>query len=203
MKKLIGSLLVTVSVAVCAAAFTACDTKGEENVYDRLTRLSQTEYPSLKLEVSVTNGGDTLKGVYDAISQGDSINVEYSYQVMNTIEKVDGEYVVPSEKISTKTGIVKLKDGSVTEQIGDGIDISLKALTAGGLSFKQEYFTNILDTEGFFSAEVKSASSFLGYLITATNMKVEAHYSSEALQTVGITYTDANSAAVTLNYSFN
>lgn len=194
-------------VGICAAlalGFAGCGESDEgATVYDTLNKLVAKEVNTVTLTVSSTLNGETLTGSYEAKTDGDKVKVTYRYEQMNVIEKdAGGNYILPDTVKSTKEGSMVVSGGKVIEQNGAAADLAIEAVTAAGLTFNEEYFSNISAKEGEFSASVASPAAFLGQQITCTAMRVKVAYTEDAISSIELSYTAYGGAQIAYRYAF-
>lgn len=195
-------------IGMCAAfvlGLAACGGNPDQGgtVYDTLNRLVAKEAETVTLTVSSTLNGETLTGSYEAKTEGDKVKVTYSFEQMNVIEKdADGNYIVPDTAKSTKEGSMVVSHGKVIEQNGAAADLTIEAVTAAGITFHEEYFSDISIKEGEFSAAVGSPAAFLGQQITCTAMRVKVAYTENAISSIELSYTASGGAQIAYRYAF-
>ncbi len=221
MKKFISILCVLMMLVIC---LTACgddnfkepsnlDTPNATNpsdsldtpeatVYNILNALVDKEYSKVTLSVKTTTDSDTLQGSYTVESKSDAFLVTYSYEKLNEFTEVGGVISPPADAKSTVNGRMKIKDGKIIEQDGEGANIAIEQLNVSGLSFKESYFVNVKTENGSFSADVTSANDLLGFNIPCENMKINVSYSTDTLKSLNIQYTSDGNSEVVISYTF-
>lgn len=184
--------------AVCLVLFTGC--APAPSVCDTLTALAQKEYAGIRLEVTVSEGGNTLSGSYETKAVADGYTVEYSYQQFATVAENGGELVFPDAAVVTKSGKMTVRSGEIVSREGDGADLPLGTLTAAGMHFDEKNFSSPEEEAGKFSAQIVDPAKFSEGL-TGSGARLEALYTAEGLDRVTVTLT-AGSASVRFEYRF-
>jgi hypothetical protein len=101
----------------------------------------------------------------------------------------------------TLTGTAVIENGNVTKFNGDSVNIPEYDELTGAFDFKESYFTSVKVTDSEFSADVISASKFLGTNKSVSNLKIEVKYNTSAIEKITLNYTTANSTVTTV-YEF-
>ena len=192
--------LFVTALIICVLVFFGCTSS--KNNYDVINELIKADYSSVKLEVTTTLDGESLKGEYSTTATTGGYKVDYRYEQLNSFAESDGDIVIPDEYKTTYSGSATVVDGKVTSQTGDETDIPLERLTATRLSFSASYFSDVQQRDGDFFAKVTDVKGFFGQAISASNMTVTVKYTAESLNSVTIRYRSGNGAQIIMIYSF-
>lgn len=202
MKKIISILAL---LLCCALAFTACDTPvipepDYSEVMTTLNTLIAKDVSAFDLNVTTRNGNNTLKSTYLVTSEGELVNVSFSYEVMNKFTEIDGVFYPPSEEKSTLEGKIVLKDGEILSEEGEPLDADIETLTFSGITFDAKYFDGIKVSGGVFEAKVTDAVSFLGRDVSSADMSVRVHYSDAGISKITLKYNTPSGSDIEIVY---
>lgn len=202
-------LVVVCILLVCVLAFVGCgrttdkgNKKKTESVYDVLNDIIKVNYSVVELDVTVTNS-ERLNGKYISTAIDGGYRVEYKYERINTFTEVDGEIIAPEEYKSELSGSAIVKNGAITEQSGAELSVPLSGLTAANFKFKKDYFENVTEKDGEFTAlKVKNIKAFLGETVACADMSVVVTYTKTELKSVSISYVTSEHNQTLLTYTF-
>lgn len=198
MKKIILSFVLIFSLLM---SFAACNSGGskddptpEETVYNTLDRLAKNNYSEIKITTSVKTGDIELTANYILTDT----NVTYSVEQMSMLP-TDGvlDNVSAADKI-VLSGTATVKDGAVLTLDGASVNLPAYDELKGAFNFKEDYFSNVKEEGGKFSADVSAPADFLGTAKLLSNLKIEVEYNSNAITKLTLVYTTANSAVTTV-----
>ena len=163
--------------------------------YTQLNEMFSQNYSSVNVTVATTMNGETLTSTFDVTNSGSSATVNYSVQ---SFSQFDGE--IPDSYITTQSGTVT---GTVSNGVfmATGSDLPFTSLN---MKFRldEAYFTDAVVTSSQFSAKVSRPQSFTGNGdLDCNDMQVKITF-GEAIQTVEISYTSANGASVSMEYTY-
>lgn len=175
---------------VCLAACTP--QQGSEQLNEKL----EESYSKISLSVTTKYLGETLTSTVTTTTEGDVSTVTYSIQQFAAFNEG-----IPESLIVTKQGTLTVEKGVITSMDGDEADIDVSGVSAGNLSFDDNYFKNANLTATQFTAEVSAPAAFLGTAVQCSDMKVSATFDKTFVKTIVITYI-ADGAEVTYNYQF-
>ena len=182
--------VVILCLLVCLAACTP--QQGSEQLNEKL----KANYSQISLSVTTKYLGETLTSIVTTTTEGDVSTVTYSIQQFATFNEG-----IPESLIVTKQGTLTVEKGVITSMDGDEADIDVSGVSAGNLSFDDNYFKNANLTATQFTAEVSAPAAFLGTAVQCSDMKVSATFDKTFVKTIVITYT-ADGAEVTYSYQF-
>ena len=182
--------VVILCLLVCLAACTP--QQGSEQLNEKL----EENYSQISLSVTTKYLGETLTSTVTTTTEGDVSTVTYSIQQFAAFDEG-----IPESLIVTKQGTLTVEKGVITSIDGDEADIDVSGVSAGNLSFDDNYFKNANLTATQFTAEVSAPAAFLGTAVQCSDMKVSATFDKTFVKTIVITYT-ADGAEVTYNYQF-
>lgn len=182
--------VVILCLLVCLAACTP--QQGSEQLNEKL----EENYSQISLSVTTKYLGETLTSTVTTTTEGDVSTVTYSIQQFAAFNEG-----IPESLIVTKQGTLTVEKGVITSMDGDEADIDVSGVSAGNLSFDDNYFKNANLTATQFTAEVSAPAAFLGTAVQCSDMKVSATFDKTFVKTIVITYT-ADGAEVTYNYQF-
>ena len=174
----------------------------QDDVYDTLNSLFAQTKDEVTLTVGTTLGGETLNGTFTAVQEENGTHVTYSYEQLSTFEEDEIGYIIPDSYKTTYEGTMLISDGKIVEQDGDAVDIAIEQITAAGLEFDKDYFSDIASSDGEFRANVVAPSDFLQTEIDCSGMRVEVHYTQERIDSLMISYTSSVGAQVEFSYTF-
>lgn len=182
--------VVILCLLVCLAACTP--QQGSEQLNEKL----EENYSQISLSVTTKYLGETLTSTVTTTTEGDVSTVTYSIQQFAAFNEG-----IPESLIVTKQGTLTVEKGVITSMDGDETDIDVSGVSAGNLSFDDNYFKNANLTATQFTAEVSAPAAFLGTAVQCSDMKVSATFDKTFVKTIVITYI-ADGAEVTYNYQF-
>lgn len=182
--------VVILCLLVCLAACTP--QQGSEQLNEKL----EESYSQISLSVTTKYLGETLTSTVTTTTEGDVSTVTYSIQQFAAFNEG-----IPESLIVTKQGTLTVEKGVITSIDGDEADIDVSGVSAGNLSFDDNYFKNANLTATQFTAEVSAPAAFLGTAVQCSDMKVSATFDKTFVKTIVITYT-ADGAEVTYSYQF-
>ena len=182
--------VVILCLLVCLAACTP--QQGSEQLNEKL----KANYSQISLSVTTKYLGETLTSTVTTTTEGDVSTVTYSIQQFAAFDEG-----IPESLIVTKQGTLTVEKGVITSIDGDEADIDVSGVSAGNLSFDDNYFKNANLTATQFTAEVSAPAAFLGTAVQCSDMKVSATFDKTFVKTIVITYT-ADGAEVTYSYQF-
>lgn len=182
--------VVILCLLVCLAACTP--QQGSEQLNEKL----EENYSQISLSVTTKYLGETLTSTVTTTTEGDVSTVTYSVQQFAAFNEG-----IPESLIVTKQGTLTVEKGVITSMDGDEADIDVSGVSAGNLSFDDNYFKNANLTATQFTAEVSAPAAFLGTAVQCSDMKVSATFDKTFVKTIVITYI-ADGAEVTYNYQF-
>ena len=182
--------VVILCLLVCLAACTP--QQGSEQLNEKL----KANYSQISLSVTTKYLDETLTSTVTTATEGDVSTVTYSIQQFATFNEG-----IPESLIVTKQGTLTVEKGVITSIDGDEADIDVSGVSAGNLSFDDNYFKNANLTATQFTAEVSAPAAFLGTAVQCSDMKVSATFDKTFVKTIVITYT-ADGAEVTYSYQF-
>ena len=196
MKKVI-ILILSICVAMCAlsACKSSCKIK-ETDKYQLLNSMLEENYSQITISVNntFTDEDITLESVYTVKYSQTEITVEYKVERFASLS-LDN----PTTEVKTVIeGTATIKDGVVSGGEDAGITADIAKI---GLSFKEQYFKNVLYTGKYISADVTDASGFLGTELTCTDMHVEAKF-NKVFTSIEISYVQGGNE-VEYSYVFN
>lgn len=163
--------------------------------YTQLNEMFSQNYSSVNVTVATTMNGETLTSTFDVTNSGSSATVNYSIQ---SFSQFDGE--IPDSYITTQSGTVT---GTVSNGVfmATGSDLPFTSLNMK-FYLDESYFTDAVVTSSQFSAKVSRPQSFTGNGdLDCNDMQVKITF-GEAIQAVEISYTSANGASVSMNYTY-
>lgn len=163
--------------------------------YTQLNEMFSQNYSSVNVTVATTMNGETLTSTFDVTNSGSSATVNYSVQ---SFSQFDGE--IPDSYITTQSGTVT---GTVSNGVfmATGSDLPFTSLN---MKFRldESYFADAVVTSSQFSAKVSRPQSFTGNGdLDCNDMQVKITFGEE-IQTVEISYTSANGASVSMEYTY-
>ena len=197
---MIISGILTISLGALAAC--ADSVTSQDDVCDTLNSLVAQAKEEVTLTVGTTMDGETLSGTFTAVQEEDGTRVTYVYEQLSTFEKGEDGYVIPDSYKTTYEGTMLISDGKVVEQDGDAADITIEQITAAGLEFEEEYFSDVSSSGGVFRANVAAPSDFLRTEINCSGMSVEVRYSQDSIGSIKISYISSGGAQVEISYVF-
>ena len=169
----------------------------DKTVYEVLNDLSKQNYSKIELNITTLTGDIKLGAEYILTKNKVSYAVE-QLNMLPTDGKLDG---LSPEYKTTLRGTAVIENGKVTKFDGDKVSIPEYDELTGAFDFKESYFKKVEATDGEFSADVVSASKFLGTSKKVSDLKVEVKYNTAAIEKITLTYKTANSNVTTV-YEF-
>lgn len=197
MKKIFSVvILVVLYLSLCG-----CFDTTDKTIYDDFNQMSRVSYTDYSISIKRVADGETLSSSYKIRTEGGVSKIEYSYEVLNPIEEVDGNFIVPEEYKSTKNGSVTVQNGKIVEMNGEELNVDITEIDGIALKFAESYFDDISDKDNCFTAKVKNVDKFLGKHVDCLNMTVEIEYTESQFKKVKISYM-ANDASIETEYLF-
>ncbi len=206
------NLLVIIAIlAVVTLIFTACEDNNEE--LTKISDMLELDYSMVNLHVQTVHKGITLNNVFTSQSAVNGTLVTYSVEEMSTITtNSNGEFVVPSDMITKKSGSATVKNGKIIDQTGASVNIPTSELNASNLTFKSSYFSATNSSVGtlsianvndqVFTATVSDIKGFTGNAnFDGKDMTVKVAY-AQKINVIQIEYTSNAGAQVKINYTF-
>ena len=203
---LIGIALIACLVLAACENVTSNDTPSLDgsipSVYETMSGLFAKDYARIMLDLSATTDGETLCGQYDVTKKGDdTYSVTYRYEQLSAFAiGADGTISAPDAYKTTYSGRATIEDGRMTSQEGAPLDVELSSVTASNFRFEEGMFAYVQLSEGRFVATVTDASAFAG-IAGATDMSLTILYTANALSSVTLSYTKADTV-VSATYTF-
>lgn len=201
MKKSIFAILAVFTACAAAAGVSGCKSCDDDegpDAYGKIQGLLDKNYSQITLTVTDTFSEElSLVSAY-TVSYGESdVTVEYSVENFTSLSLDASD---PQLK-TVKKGSVVIKDGVVVKQSGDSNVFSYDLVSAGGLNFKEEYFSAVTVNDVTFKADVTNPSGFFGVTLACSEMKINSIY-ADYLAEIVVTYTSSGGHAVEYEYKF-
>ncbi len=208
MKKRIAIITVVIILAVSSIFVTACNKKETQDVYATLNTLTAKEYANATVNVTTAKQGHTLKDTYVISTSDGQSTISYTIEELNTFDLASGS--VPENYKTVKTGAAKVKDGKVTEINGDAVSAEFEKIGANVFVFKQEYFSNVVETtdnsgNNVFRADITDTAAFMQSTEVRNNAKIVVKYNKTtmALMSIEISYSTQSATSVEASYTYN
>lgn len=208
MKKRIAIITVVIILAITAIFMTACNKKGKQDVYATLDALVAKEYANVTVNVTTAKQGHTLKDKYVISASDGQSTITYKIEELNTFDLASGS--VPENYKTVKTGVAKVKDGKVTEINGDEASVEFEKIGANVFVFKQEYFSNAVETtdgngNDIFRADITDTAAFMQSKEVRNEAKIVVKYNKTTaeLMSIELSYSTRSATSVQISYIFN
>ncbi len=208
MKKRIAIITVVIILAITAIFMTACNKKGKQDVYATLDALIAKEYANVTVNVTTAKQGHTLKDKYVISASDGQSTITYTIEELNTFDLASGS--IPENYKTVKTGVAKVKDGKVTEINGDEASVEFEKIGANVFVFKQEYFSNAVETtdgngNNIFRADITDTAAFMQSKDVRNEAKIVVKYNKTTaeLMSIEISYSTQSATSVQVSYVFN
>ena len=208
MKKRIAIITVVIILAITAIFMTACNKKGKQDVYATLDALVAKEYANVTVNVTTAKQGHTLKDKYVINASDGQSTITYTIEELNTFDLASGS--VPENYKTVKTGVAKVKDGKVTEINGDEASVEFEKIGANVFVFKQEYFSNAVETtdgngNNIFRADITDTAAFMPSKEVRNEAKIVVKYNKTTaeLMSIELSYSIRSATSVQISYIFN
>lgn len=204
MKKKYWTVIFSGILMAAFGVFSACSqpVAPHEDIYDTLNSLIVQAKDEVTLTVSSTLNGETLNGTFTAIQEENGTRVTYVNEQLSMFEEGENGYIIPDSYKTTYQGTMLISDGNVIEQDGDPTDIAIEQITAAGMKFEKDYFSDVTSSNGVFCANVNTPSDFMQTKIDCSEMSVEVCYTQESINLLTISYTSSSGAQVEISYEF-
>ena len=168
-----------------------------KSAYETLNALCEKGYSKITLDISTVTKGIDLNSSY-VLSKS---NVTYSVEMMNKFP-TDGNFENISQEFkSTLEGVATVENGKVTAINGDAVTLPTYDELSGNFKFNKNYFADVKEEEGKFTATVSAPSDFLNCNETISDMTITVQYNQNGLERIDITYKTSNSS-VLISYTF-
>lgn len=201
MRKFIITAFAACSACVVAAGLSGCKSCGDDesvSAYDKIQNILAKNYSQIVLTVTDTFDEETSLASTYTLNYGENdVTVEYSVEQFTSLSL---DAANPQFK-TVKTGSVVIKDGVVVKQSGDSTVFSYDLVSAGGLNFKEEYFSSVIINDVSFKADIINPSGFFGTTVACSNAKINSIYADFMAEMV-VTYTSASGHSVEYEYKF-
>lgn len=208
MKKRIAIITVVIILAITAIFMTACNKKGKQDVYATLDALVAKEHANVTVNVTTAKQGHTLKDKYVISASDGQSTITYTIEELNTFDLASGS--VPENYKTVKTGVAKVKDGKVTEINGDETSVEFEKIGANEFVFKQEYFSNAVETtdgngNDIFRADITDTAAFMQSKEVRNEAKIVVKYNKTTaeLMSIELSYSTRSATSVQISYIFN
>ena len=204
MKKRFFAVILAGIIISAVSVLAACTDPDDSttNICSTLNSLVAQPQNQVTLTVGTTLNGEELSGTFTAVQESGGMRVTYSYEQFSTFEEGEDGYIIPDSYITTYQGTMLISDGKVVEQDGDAADIAIERITAAGVAFDEDNFSDVAASEGSFQAKVKSPSEFLQADVDCLEMNVYVRYTQESIVSLSIGYKSAMGAQVSIKYTF-
>ena len=168
-----------------------------KTVWEILQELSQKQYSKVELDIQTVTGNVELNANYILTNS----NVNYSVEQLNLLPS-DGDLTNISPEYKTRlSGTATIKNGKVEKFDGEVVNIPSYDELKGAFNFKESNFKNVKIESGKLTADVISASNFMGTSKNLSDLKIVVAYNDDALQKLEVTYNTTNSTVTTV-YEF-
>ncbi len=179
--------LIVIPFALAACALCACGKNA--TVYDKLNGMMEG-VDGYRMTVVTTVAGVSLTGSYDVVYTADGYEVSYEYETLNEIDLEN-----PSSLKRTCKGTATVVGEQITATTGDPL-VSIPDKLS--LSFAKEYFSEVSDEKGEFSATVIDVDGFFGEDKSMDELDLLVKY-EEQFTELSLSY-ETTSAAVSVRY---
>ena len=194
MKKLI-SFVLSLTLLICLIG---CSVTVETNIYDKLNNFASKSYRNVALEVTNETQGLALKSSFSL--KEDSLT--YSIEKLNLLPENGEDFGEIPEFKSTVSGTAVIENGNIVKLDGTDVQLPSYDVLTGAFNFEESNFKNAKEYVDSFSAEVISATAFLGTEADVKNMSVVVEFNSAAFEKITLVYNTDN-AKITLVYNFS
>jgi len=193
MKRIMLSIVLILTLLM---SFISCN-ESTATIYDTLNELSKQNYSKIQLAITTVTDDIELKANYILTAS----KVDYSVEQLNLLPS-DGNFSGANEEYKTLiNGSAAIENGAITDFGGEAVDIPEYDELKGHFDFKENYFKNIKIENGKLSADVESASEFLGTDKAISDAKLIVEFDESAIKSITITYKTTTSV-VTSVYLF-
>lgn len=183
-----------IAMIIAFACLCGCGNKGS---FTDLDKMSKIEYSAVERTVKTTQNGETLTSHFTVIG-GETARIDYTVEVINKIDINN----LPESYKSERSGSVTIKNGVVTQQSGDSVDVDFVAMLKTNFNFVSEYFTNSKWLDGRFEATVVDVKGFLNTDVNCTQMTVCVVYKNGAFESVTLDYVLNGGVSVQTVYNY-
>lgn len=196
MKKIFSIVILAILCLFLCSCF-----KKNKTIYDDFNMMTKVSYTDYTIDVKRLADGEALNSSYIIQTENGGSKIEYSYEILNPIEEIDGNFIIPNEYKSVKKGSVIVQDGKIVEANGEKINVDITEIDGINLRFVESYFDDISDKDNYFTAKVNNIDEFFGKHIDCSDMTVEIEYTESRFKKVKISYL-VNDASIEMEYSF-
>ena len=185
-KNLLNSALICFMLSL-----TSCN---ELTVYEKLAQCSTSSYDKVELNVLTKTNGQDLKSKF--VLNKTEFNYEIERLSLLDLNGTNDSYLKTIKGNGTYiNGKITLNDKEVEIPTIDEIK--------GSLSFNSDNFTNVVEGEGTFKADVNNLSDLLNATINGHNGKIKIEYTNEPykFKSIEIKY-DTTLSNVLMSYEF-
>ncbi len=189
----------SLALAACIA-FSGCKEE-DGDLYRRLEELGAAEYAAISLHAEIALDGLTLCDDYTVEKTGDGYTAEYAVERASVIEKDEnGGYVPPKTVKTTVSGVLENVRGG--ELLPGGGTLPAGLSPSQPFRFEEGYFSDVVQSEGYFSADVTDPYAFFGQT-EADGMTLEIFYRENAFERLTLRYRAESGAAVVYCYTYS
>lgn len=194
MKKVLLAIMCLLTlVCLCAC---------KHDVYTVMNDIMSDDHAEIDIEIKTTKGSEyILTSTINVKNEGEKNTVAYELSQFTSISPNE----IPDSYITTKKGSVEMENGEVTSQKGDAVsDIDFAKVMKLHYQFKDEYFANVKNENGVFTADVLSVKQFTGDVnFNAHDMKVNFAYEGKDMSNMVliVSYVDGNGVSVVMTYT--
>ena len=174
----------------------------EQTIYEKLKEFLDKDYSAIELSIETKDGEETLSSKYTTTKVNDTTyTVDYYYDQYNTFTvDGDGNITIPDEYKTRHSGSLRIENGTITNENGEKINVSLDTLKGNTIKFDKEYFSDVVFENNSFKATVTNPKDFCG-LENASEMTIEISTEGTTIQNILVSYLQGETN-VTINYKF-
>lgn len=187
---------VTLALVLALVLLASCTSYGE--ALNKVSDLLKQDYSKLTVSVTSVRDGLELTALFN-VEFGEKTTVNYTVKEMSKLNIEGGN---PDSYINEYSGSAVVENGKLTEN-GKETDLPIEGLNFGEFNFSERNFSDIEATATSLKAKVTDPKGFAGNnSFVASDMKLTALFSAEAISELTVEYTSQNGANVLTVYRF-
>lgn len=190
------SIIALTLIALFILCLPACDSAADNGrIFETLNGYAQADTQNYTIEMTVSAPDGTKTTEKYTVTTADGVRtVEYEITTLNSFT-VNGNTITAPDAFST-----------VTKGTLDAEESAKEAYDLPKFNFSNETLRNFVHKDGIppftFSGEVISTGTFMGKLISGTEITMEGSYTIGALEVVTLSYKILSGNTVTVTYTY-
>ena len=124
---------------------TNTETPAEQTIYEKLEEYLSKDYSNIELTIDVKDGEEVLSSSYTTTKTNETTyTVSFYYEQYSTFTvDGDGNITIPDEYKTGYTGSLTIENGTISNEGGEKINVSLDTLKGNAIKFDNDYFSDV------------------------------------------------------------